>query len=365
MGKASKARRRENRAALHNQDGATLNSPATSPAFNPADSPADSTQAKIPGNFAEVTPATESEFRKRFDSKVDDDDEQQSEEVSKPEAKILQPAPVQDAPQKPVVAPKRDRTHRNQRWWRIRPCKWWPCLTIRWLWLFVSVLPNALLRLAWHDVFYMLVVFLAVFYALKGVAEFQFRMFRGVYAQENDGCSIVYVTLPGPIITVSLIEGPQTSRTSVIISTDPALVSSTISSPLPPASSLSIRPPPIVDTTRSISQPSLPSTVPTSSNVPSTPGPPTSPSSASSDIGQPIPPSNFADSNVDDKLDYLDYTSSLWAFIDATTNPRYSSFTTGDECVAIFLDASLNIIFDPFFYHQLINANHSQTYRHN
>lgn len=92
--------------------------------------------------------------------------------------------------------------------WFYRGLSWTPCRTIRWLYhMFVD-----LARACWHSwqtfTDLALTVLLLVICVIAGyvVLEFLLKALPGVAAQAIDGnCSVVYVTVPGPIITISLV----------------------------------------------------------------------------------------------------------------------------------------------------------------
>ncbi|CAN9428023.1 unnamed protein product [Alternaria alternata] len=98
--------------------------------------------------------------------------------------------------------------------WGFKPGGWWPCRALKWTYQFFL----ALVRIHWTDrqtlqdlVLTLVLVGLAIagFYV---VLDFLLRALPGVAAQGLDGnCSVVYVTVPGPIITVSLIGASPTN----------------------------------------------------------------------------------------------------------------------------------------------------------
>ncbi|KAG9190384.1 hypothetical protein G6011_08472 [Alternaria panax] len=98
--------------------------------------------------------------------------------------------------------------------WGFRPGGWWPCRALNWTYHFFL----ALIRIHWTDqqTFQDLVLTLAliglVIVGFYVALDFLLRALPGVAAQALDGnCSIVYVTVPGPIITVSLIGASPTN----------------------------------------------------------------------------------------------------------------------------------------------------------
>lgn len=102
---------------------------------------------------------------------------------------------------------------RRRRQWYLKLRSWWPCRTYRLLRELIAALSN----IRWNDQqrFRDLVLVLGLFIVsfLTGyiVIEFALGLIKGVSAQDMDtNCSIVYVTVTGPIITVSLIDVPPT-----------------------------------------------------------------------------------------------------------------------------------------------------------
>ena len=82
--------------------------------------------------------------------------------------------------------------------------KWLPWRTCRWIRDFLTAISHLFTGERWLDGVYsfvLLACFLYCFYiAIEGLLHFV----KGVAAQDVD-CSVVYVTIPGPIVTVSLI----------------------------------------------------------------------------------------------------------------------------------------------------------------
>ncbi|KAF2244778.1 hypothetical protein BU26DRAFT_568778 [Trematosphaeria pertusa] len=107
--------------------------------------------------------------------------------------------PNMNTPQKPLRA-------RRPCWkkWMPRPCQWWPCRASRWIRDFVLAVFHVSKSAAWRDLLFsgsLLALFLfGCWVAMEGLLH----VFRPVAAQDAN-CSVVYVTIPGPIITVSLI----------------------------------------------------------------------------------------------------------------------------------------------------------------
>ncbi|KAI4684053.1 hypothetical protein J4E81_009216 [Alternaria sp. BMP 2799] len=92
--------------------------------------------------------------------------------------------------------------------WGFRPRNWWPCRIIRWIYQFFV----ALTRIRWTDKqiskdLILTLAFVGIVVAGGYVAlDILLNAIPGVSAQAVDGnCSIVYVTVPGPIITISLV----------------------------------------------------------------------------------------------------------------------------------------------------------------
>ncbi|KAH7091413.1 hypothetical protein FB567DRAFT_589303 [Paraphoma chrysanthemicola] len=92
--------------------------------------------------------------------------------------------------------------------WRLRPGRWWPCRACRWARNFgVAVIRGLQGPCALDFVLTLGLAFSVMFAGYVGV-ELVLGLLRGVEAQgmiSSADCSVVYVTVPGPIITVSLI----------------------------------------------------------------------------------------------------------------------------------------------------------------
>ncbi|KAI4613944.1 hypothetical protein J4E80_006632 [Alternaria sp. BMP 0032] len=92
--------------------------------------------------------------------------------------------------------------------WGFKPRNWWPCRIIQWIYRFFV----ALTRIRWTDKqtskdLILTLAFVGIVVAGGYVAlDILLSAIPGVSAQAVDGnCSIVYVTVPGPIITISLV----------------------------------------------------------------------------------------------------------------------------------------------------------------
>ncbi|KAI4953358.1 hypothetical protein J4E86_006901 [Alternaria arbusti] len=98
--------------------------------------------------------------------------------------------------------------------WGFRPRNWWPCRIIQWIYHFFV----ALMRIRWTDKqiskdLILTLAFVGIVVAGGYVAlDILLSAIPGVSAQTVDGnCSIVYVTVPGPIITISLVGASPTN----------------------------------------------------------------------------------------------------------------------------------------------------------
>jgi hypothetical protein len=99
---------------------------------------------------------------------------------------------------------------RRHYWWqRIQPCEWWPCRSYRWTRDFVVAFWRGLFTRYWIDQLYALVLLVIFLIASWGAVEGLLQMFQPVAALDVN-CSVVYVTIPGPIITVSLVGATPT-----------------------------------------------------------------------------------------------------------------------------------------------------------
>ncbi|KAF1830939.1 hypothetical protein BDW02DRAFT_601261 [Decorospora gaudefroyi] len=100
-----------------------------------------------------------------------------------------------------------------QPWWAMKPNRWWPCRTFDWIYRFMV----AVVRVCWNDqqAFSDVIVsagFLCLLLVCCYVSlEFFLKALPVVAAQDMADCSVVYVTVPGPIITVSLIGASPTN----------------------------------------------------------------------------------------------------------------------------------------------------------
>ena len=82
--------------------------------------------------------------------------------------------------------------------------KWIPWRTYRWTRDFVTALCRLCTGERWLDALYSLGLLACFICCLYITVEGLLHLIQGVAAQEAD-CSIVYVTIPGPIVTVSLV----------------------------------------------------------------------------------------------------------------------------------------------------------------
>ncbi|KAH7081380.1 hypothetical protein BKA63DRAFT_561925 [Paraphoma chrysanthemicola] len=92
--------------------------------------------------------------------------------------------------------------------WRLRPSRWWPCRACRWAQNFGVAVIRGLQGPRALDLILTLGLAFAVMFAGYVGVELVLGLLRGVEAQamiSRADCSVVYVTVPGPIITVSLI----------------------------------------------------------------------------------------------------------------------------------------------------------------
>ncbi|KAF2640370.1 hypothetical protein P280DRAFT_34349 [Massarina eburnea CBS 473.64] len=99
-------------------------------------------------------------------------------------------------------------------WWKkyMSPVSGWrPCRAFRWTHNAVAIFFRGFKTQYWYDRL-VTVAFLALFlFGCRVALELVLHMFSPAAAQESDpNCSIVYVTIPGPIITVSLIASRPT-----------------------------------------------------------------------------------------------------------------------------------------------------------
>ncbi|KAH4254658.1 hypothetical protein HBI04_015110 [Parastagonospora nodorum] len=92
--------------------------------------------------------------------------------------------------------------------WGLRPRRWWPCRTYRWTKDLLFALGRACTGPRWYDLLLTLFTVAAVMFAGYVALELGLSMLKTASAQDTStdtGCSVVYVTVPGPIITISLI----------------------------------------------------------------------------------------------------------------------------------------------------------------
>lgn len=101
-------------------------------------------------------------------------------------------------------APKAPRRRRVRRYVR----RMWPCRIYWWLVRAVPAFFRGLWHTPWQDQFHTFGLLIAVVFGTWVAIEGLLRIFQVVSAQEQ--CSIVYVTIPGPIITVSLVGATPT-----------------------------------------------------------------------------------------------------------------------------------------------------------
>jgi hypothetical protein len=91
----------------------------------------------------------------------------------------------------------------NRARWILQPQNWWPC---RWVLHFTTALVRGFRGRYWKDFLLTFSLLAASLFAGYFALETILGTVKGVYAQEvPEDCSIVYVTVPGPIVTVSLI----------------------------------------------------------------------------------------------------------------------------------------------------------------
>ena len=88
--------------------------------------------------------------------------------------------------------------------WLRKPSRWWPCRTFRWIRDFIAAFFRSLLTEHWMDQVYTLLLLVGFLFGCWAAIEGMLHLVKGAAAQDAD-CSVVYVTIPGPIVTVSLV----------------------------------------------------------------------------------------------------------------------------------------------------------------
>ncbi|KAF2445680.1 hypothetical protein P171DRAFT_520431 [Karstenula rhodostoma CBS 690.94] len=88
--------------------------------------------------------------------------------------------------------------------WLPQPSRWWPCRTIRWICNFIAAFLRLLVSKHWVDQVYTLALLVGFLCGCWAAIEGVLHIAKGAAAQDAD-CSVVYVTIPGPIVTVSLV----------------------------------------------------------------------------------------------------------------------------------------------------------------
>ena len=101
----------------------------------------------------------------------------------------------------PPMTPYRPRTRPA---WVKHMSRWWPRQTYRWICDFSTALYRLFTGERWVDGVYSLVLLACFLYCFYTTMDGLLHLVKGAAAQDTD-CSIVYVTIPGPIVTVSLI----------------------------------------------------------------------------------------------------------------------------------------------------------------
>jgi hypothetical protein len=88
--------------------------------------------------------------------------------------------------------------------WLPQPSRWWPCRTFRWIRDFIPAFVRLLVSEHWVDQVYTLILLVGFLCGCWAAIEGVLHIVKGVAAQDA-GCSVVYVTIPGPLVTVSLV----------------------------------------------------------------------------------------------------------------------------------------------------------------
>lgn len=94
--------------------------------------------------------------------------------------------------------------HRRPRNWLPQPSGWWPCRMFRWIRDFTAAFLHLLVSEHWVDQVYTLVLLVGFLCGCWAAIEGVLHIVKGAAAQDAD-CSVFYVTIPGPIVTVSLV----------------------------------------------------------------------------------------------------------------------------------------------------------------
>ncbi|KAK7184568.1 hypothetical protein PSPO01_09239 [Paraphaeosphaeria sporulosa] len=94
--------------------------------------------------------------------------------------------------------------HRQRHNWLPQPSRWWLCRAFRWIRDFTTVFLRLLMSEHWVDQVYTLVLLVGFLCGCWAAIEGVLHIVKGAAAQDID-CNIVYVTIPGPIVTVSLV----------------------------------------------------------------------------------------------------------------------------------------------------------------
>ncbi|KAF9733143.1 hypothetical protein PMIN01_08826 [Paraphaeosphaeria minitans] len=82
--------------------------------------------------------------------------------------------------------------------------RWWPCRVLSWIRDFTAAFLHLLMTEHWVDQVYTLVLLVGFLCGWWAAIEGALHLVKGAAAQDAD-CSMVYVTIPGPIVTVSLV----------------------------------------------------------------------------------------------------------------------------------------------------------------
>lgn len=101
----------------------------------------------------------------------------------------------------PPLTPYRPRPRPG---WVQQFSRWWPRRTCRWICNFSTALCRLFTGERWVDGIYSLVLLACFLYCFYTTMDGLLHLVKGAAAQDID-CSVVYVTIPGPIVTVSLI----------------------------------------------------------------------------------------------------------------------------------------------------------------
>lgn len=88
--------------------------------------------------------------------------------------------------------------------WLLKPSSWWPCRTCRWIRDFVAAFFRLLLTEYWIDQVYTLLLIVGFLLGCWAAIEGVLHSVKGAAAQDSS-CDAAYITIPGPIVTVSLV----------------------------------------------------------------------------------------------------------------------------------------------------------------